>query len=209
MKPRPTPTARFVISIRPHPLFGGDPLDAHYLHVTSKGTYKTATRLESMDFFIDKKVDFAIVGKVPIQLGRNTLVEGPIGMATPGKYPPIYMLSDFAHLNSTLGNQINNFDAFLKANHNGYDNRINVNNLDEFTKATKAGYSDVNSDGYIDEYDLFLKYFDKNGDKAISKAEFTDPPPASSTTLIYSMPSTRSARRFHPATQPASATWTA
>ncbi len=167
--------ARFVIAIRPHPLFTGDPLDARTLHVTSTGTYKTATRIMSMDFFIDKKVNFAIVGKVPIQLGRNTLVEGPVGMATAGKYPPVYMLSDFAHLNSTLNAQITAFNAFLDANHKGYDNRIDVNDPDEFTKATKAGYVDTNGDGYIDEYDLFLKYYDTNGDKAISKAEFTDP----------------------------------
>jgi len=167
--------ARFVVAIRQHPLFGGDPLDARYIHVTSTGTYKNARRIMSMDFFIDKKVKFAIVGKVPIQLGRNTLVEGPVGMATPGKYPPIFMLSDFAHLNSTLNAQITSFNAFLDANHKGYDNRINVNDPDEFNKATQAGYADTNGDGYIDEYDLFLKYYDKNNDKAISKAEFTDP----------------------------------
>jgi hypothetical protein len=166
---------RFQISIRQHPTFAGDPLDARYLHVTSTGSYKNSSRKMSMDFLIDKKVNFAIVGKVPIQLGRNTLVEGPIGMATPGKYPPIYMLSDFRHLNSTLGTKIDNFNTFLEANHKGYDNRINVNDFDEYTKATNAGYTDYNGDSYIDEYDLFVKYYDKNGDKAITKAEFTDP----------------------------------
>lgn len=167
--------ATFAIQYRLHPLYAGDPLDARYLHVTSTGTYRGATRTLSMDFSIDKKVKFAIVGKVPIQLGRNTLVEGPIGMATPGKYPPLYMLSDFRHLDSTMAAWVDGFNAFLKANHKGYDNRVSALNSDEWTKAINAGYADTNDDGYIDEYDLFVRHFDKNSDGAITKAEFTDP----------------------------------
>ncbi len=167
--------ARFVISMTPHPLFAGDPLDARSLHVTSTGTYQGAKRVMSMDFTIDKKVKFAIVGKVPIQLGRNTIVEGNIAMGTSSKYPPIYMLSDFHDLDTTLGAQIDAFDAFLAANHKGYDSRIAKTNSDEWNKALAAGYTDYNGDGYMDEYDLFLKHYDTNGDKAISKEEFTDP----------------------------------
>ena len=167
--------ARFVVTYRLHPLSAGDALDSRYIRVTSTGTYKNSRRVMSLDFKIDKKVKFAIVGKVPIQLGRNTIVEGPVAMASANKYPPVYMLSDFHHLNSTLGTQIDNFNTFLENNHKGYDNRISVYNSDEMAKATAAGYSDVNGDSYIDEYDLFLKYYDTNHDKAISTAEFTDP----------------------------------
>src|SRR4029077_4270195 len=83
---------------------GQNPTDATYLIVTSVGTFKNASRTSSMQFKIDKKIKSAVVGKVPIQLGRNTIVEGPVAMATPNKYPPILMLSDFMHFDATLAN---------------------------------------------------------------------------------------------------------
>lgn len=168
-------SARYTITMRQHPLFVGDPADARYVRVTSTGTSGKAVRSISMDFKIDKKVKFAVVGKVEVQIGKNTLVEGNIGMATPSKFPPFISLSDFKHLTPTLDTSISNFEAFLKANHNGYDGRISVNNPTEYQAAQKAGYADVNGDGYIDEYDLFVKEFDKNGDHKVSAAEFTNP----------------------------------
>ena len=167
--------ARFVINVRPHPLFTGDPLDARYLRVTSTGTYRSISRSISMDFLLDKKIRYAMVGKVPIQLGRNVMVEGPIGMTVPGKYPPIYAISDFRSLNATLTNRLNSFDNFAKAIHRGYDNRISVSDPEEAPLAKDAGYADANGDNYIDEYDLFLDFFDKDKDKAITAKEFTDP----------------------------------
>ena len=59
----------FVITVQQHPLYVGDPLDSRYLRVTSTGTYKEASRSLHMDFKIDKKVKFAVVGKTRIQLG--------------------------------------------------------------------------------------------------------------------------------------------
>ena len=169
------PGARFVVRVRPHPLFPGDPLDARYLRVTSTGTYRGATRTISMDFTLDKKIKYAMVGKVPIQLGRNVMVEGPIGMTVPGKYPPIYALSDFRHLDPGLTSKIDAFNNFLKAMHNGYDNRVAVHDGEEFPLATERGFADTNGDNYIDEYDLFLAHFDRDKDKAISAGEFTNP----------------------------------
>jgi hypothetical protein len=161
--------AKFAVSVRL------DPDDARYLNVISTGTYRQATRSVSMRFKIDKKIRYAVVGKVPIQLGRNTIVEGPVAMATPGKYPPLLMLSDFMHFDETLSDQLEAWNTFLQGSHNGYDNRVNVNNPVENAAATAAGYSDVNGDAYIDEYDLFLARFDSNGDKAIDSSEFTNP----------------------------------
>jgi len=172
-----TVDGKFKLQFRQHPIGIGDPYDARYIRVTSIGTYGSTSKSVSMEFKIDKKVKFAIVGKVPIQIGRNTLVEGPIATTIPnfGKGPPIYMLSDFKHLTPALGSKIDAFNNFLQANHNGYDNRINVNNVDEAGKAVAAGYTDYSGDGFIDEYDLFLKEFDRDGDKKITKSEFTNP----------------------------------
>ncbi|HEY7115577.1 MAG TPA: hypothetical protein VH475_03265 [Tepidisphaeraceae bacterium] len=165
----------FALQIRQHPIGAGDAMDSTYIRVSSVGTYGAASKSVSVDFKIDKKVKFAIVGKVPIQIGRNTLVEGPIAMTSPNKFPPIMQLSDFRHLTPGLQTKIDAFNQFLENNHKGYDNRISVNNPDEYGKAAAAGYTDYNGDSFVDEYDLFLKEFDKNGDKAIDTGEFTNP----------------------------------
>ena len=171
---------RFTITIQQHPFSVTDPLDQRSIRVTSTGMVGIAQRSLSMDFTIDKKVKFAVIGKVEIQLGKNTLVEGSIAMGTPNKFPPFIALSDFKHLTSNLDTQIANFESWLKTNHQGYDGRVRVASA-EGTAAIAAGYTDVNGDGYIDEYDLFVKEFDANHDNVISKAEFTNP----STGLLY------------------------
>ena len=140
--------AKFAIAIEQ------DPADARILHVTSTGTCRGASRTASMEFRIDKKVKYAIVGKVPIQVGRNTMIDGPVAMTTAGKYPPIYTLSDFRHLTPALAGRIDAFNAFLKSSHAGYDNRVTVKNETEWDAAQRAGYPTANEDGWIDEYDL-------------------------------------------------------
>jgi len=168
-------SAAFSLRIQQHPFNLADPLDARFVRVTSTGTYRGSSRSMSMDFKIDKKVKFAVVGKVPIQIGRNTILEGPVAMATPSKYPPILQLTDFRHLNSTLATQIDQWGAFLKANHSGFDNRVSINNESEYALAVANGFDDHNADGAIDDYDLFLNRFDANNDRAISTAEFINP----------------------------------
>src|SRR3954469_18843990 len=80
---------RFQVDVTP------EPKDRTNLIVASTGKYKNSLRTISMKFHIDKKLKFAIAGKVPIQLGRNVVVEGPEAMTTSNRYPPMYSLSDF------------------------------------------------------------------------------------------------------------------
>lgn len=165
--------ASYVISVTQHPLDNSDPLDQRYLKVTSTATIGTVTRSVSCDFKIDKKIRFAVAGRVPIQIGRNTIIDGPMGMATAAKTPPYLMISDFAHLKSSLTTKVLAFQAYVEANHDGFDSRI-LADSSEGTAAINHGYTDTNDDGYIDEYDLFLAEFDSNHDKQITKAEFTN-----------------------------------
>ncbi len=161
----------FVITINQHPLDGGDPLDRRYLRVTSTGCQGQTRRAVFMDFKIDKKIKYAVIGKVPIQLGRNVLVEGPVAMATtlkPNNQSPIFSLSDFRDLNSSMRIRSDAFKNFLKNNYAGYDNRIAKTNATLFAAASSAGFADTNSDGHIDEFDLFLREFDSNADGAVS-----------------------------------------
>lgn len=168
----------FQIIFQQHPLNASDTLDARYLRVTSIGYYQNAQRSCRMDYKIDKKINFAVIGKVPIQIGRNVLVEGSICMgttATPSNQPPILSMSDFNNLTPDLTTAIAGFQQFLTNNYSGFDNRIGINDP-AYKKAVAAGYSDYDGDGYIDEYDLFLKEFDASGtNHAVTAAQFTDP----------------------------------
>jgi Tfp pilus assembly protein PilX len=164
--------ARFVISITQ------DPADARYLIVTSTGTYRGATRSVSMSFKIDKKINYAVAGKVPIQLGRNVMVEGSVVMTTtvkPSNQPPVLAISDFKNINSDITPQITAFQNLLKSAYSGYDNRIPTSDADLCATAAAAGFTDRNGDGFIDEYDVFLKVFDKNTDRIVTASEFTNP----------------------------------
>ena len=80
--------ARFTVTMRQHPTYSGDSLDARSIAIMTTGTCGLATRTISMDFTIDKKVKFAVIGKVEMQLGKNTLVEGNVAVGTPNYYPP-------------------------------------------------------------------------------------------------------------------------
>lgn len=162
-----------------------DATDPRNLIVTSTGRFGRATRSVQMTFTIDKKVKFAIVGRVPIQIGRNTIVEGNVAMAVPNKFPPILMLSDFMHFDPTLAAKLNQWNQHLRGStvvngvsvrhHNGYANRISVNNPIEYQLAVNAGYTDYNNDAFIDEYDIFLQHYDRDGDRRLSRSEFTNP----------------------------------
>ena len=106
-------------------------------------------------------------------------------MATPNKYPPVCMLSDFAHLTPALKTKIDELRHVPEGigTVSGKTSRTTTATTTASASttptssaaATAAGYKDNNGDGYIDEYDLFVKQYDTNSDKAITKAEFTNP----------------------------------
>ncbi|HZN65620.1 MAG TPA: hypothetical protein VFB66_09975 [Tepidisphaeraceae bacterium] len=174
--------ATFDITVRP--LSPMDGSDERFIRVTVEGRSYGTRRVASMDFEMKKQVSFAVVGKVPLQVGRNTIIDGPIAMTTPTKYPPIYVLSDFTHFHPGLKTKIQAFNAHLEGvgvwdgkvikNHDGFDNRISVNNAAEYALAKAKGYGDYNGDAWIDEYDLFLAEFDSNRDGQLAKTEFTN-----------------------------------
>ena len=182
----PVPTdhggATFTLLVRQ--LTPQDGSDARFIRVTSTGRYRGAVRTISMDFEIEKRAKFAVVGKVPLQFGRNTLVEGPVGMTT-NRLPPVLILSDLTHFSPALKSKIQAWNTYLRGsgsvdgrvirNHIGFDNRVSVNNAPEYQLATAAGFKDVNGDAYIDEYDLFQTEFDTNRDGMVTKQEFTNP----------------------------------
>lgn len=173
----------FALRIEKLPGYSTDPDDEdyrHFIRVTSTGIANAGSSREtrrsiSLTYTLDKKVRFAVIGRVPIQLGRNTIVEGPVAMATASKYPPLLALSDFRHLTPELTARVEEFDAFLKTHPGNWDNRVSVAESGDYNAALAAGFDDVNGDYYIDEYDLFVDAFDGDHDGAVTLAEFTNP----------------------------------
>lgn len=164
----------FQITVERHPLYAGDAYDGRYIRVTSRGTVGGIYRTVAATFKIDKRIPYAVVGRTRIQIGRNTLVDGAMGMATASLTPPYLLLSDFMHLDSNLTNQVRSWYTFIEANGDTYDSRVRIDSA-VGARAATAGYVDYNADGYYDDYDLFVRYYDRNNDKAISTAEFTNP----------------------------------
>jgi len=143
--------------------------------VTSVGEYLGITRTISMEFDLDKRIDYALVAMSRVMLGRNVIVEGPIGTRfgiesgelNSGFGIPLVMRSDFAGIDPVLLDvDIASFaDAILAYDVDG-DNRLRPNHP---TEASGVGGSLVDYDGdqYVTEMDLFLSRYDSNGDIAI------------------------------------------
>ena len=155
------------------------PLDATWVRVRVTATdglgEAAITRGIQMDFKIDKKIKFALLSKSRIMIGRNVMIEGPVGSRFDETHlqngHPVQMASDFRGLNSDLDDSLDNLLDWLKVNDSDGDNRLQVANTGETDGIADAASLDLSGDGYIDEFDFFLNQFDDNGDGRVSATE--------------------------------------
>ncbi len=147
-----------------------------YVRVTSIGYDGDISRTIQMDFRIAKKIEFAVVSPNRIMIGKNVLVDGPLGSRyglgsgelDSANGDPLVMRSDFYYLNASLDTQLNTlYDRILNYDVDG-DNRLRPDHPDESDGLT--GFSelvDYDGDEYVTDFDLFLKFYDTNGDKKV------------------------------------------
>jgi len=138
-------------------------------------TGKAITRSIQMDFKLDKKIRFAVLSKSRVMIGRNVMIQGPIGSRfeetdLPNGHP-VQMVSDFAGLDSTLDSSLNVFVNTLKTNDVNGDNRINLADSNETAGITSPEQYDKDGDGFIADFDFFLAKYDTNADKKVSAIE--------------------------------------
>lgn len=155
-----------------------DPTDGRILYVTSLGQSGNARRAVQMQFWISKEIPYSVIGRVPIQVGKNVLIDGSVAMMTTQysnttnpetgaggwTQPGVQVYSDFKYSSGQKAT-FQAFQDWMQANYtgglcNGLDNCISTkdpNNAALVTAAHAAGYDDLNGDGRIDEYDVFLK----------------------------------------------------
>lgn len=154
-----------------------------YVRVTSTGYDGDISRTIQMDFRIDKKIEFAILSPNRIMIGKNVIVQGPLGSRyglvagelTPANGDPLVMRSDFYYLDNSLNTQLDLLYGQVKDYDIDGDARLRPDHPDESDGLQgHAELVDYDGDEYVTDFDLFLKFYDANGDKKITlSSEFT------------------------------------
>ena len=143
--------------------------------VTSVGEADGISRTISMEFDLDKRIDYALVAMSRVMLGRNVMVEGPVGTRygiNGGELDanfgtPLVMQSDFYGIDPMLLDiDVSTLAALVLANDVDGDNRLRPGHPNEGV-GLGGSMQDYDGDQYVTEMDLFLSRFDSNGDIAV------------------------------------------
>lgn len=149
--------------------------DGRFVRVVSVGRDGALTRTLQMDFQIVKRLDAAIISPNRIMIGKNVHIDGPIGtrfgedvsdLEEPLGHP-IVMKSDFRHLDAELDGRIDALIAQIGLHDVNGDNRLRPGHPTEQDGLTEPYMVDANGDGYVDDYDLWMGFYDANEDGLI------------------------------------------
>ena len=146
--------------------------DGRFIRVTSQGVDGDITRTLSMEFEINKKIEFAVISPNRIMIGKNVRVEGPLGSRygivsgelDPVHGNPIIMRSDFYYLDPALDAVLDKFFAAVEEYDVVGDGRLRPNHPIESLGLTDPDLVDYTGDGYVTDFDLFMAHFDADGD---------------------------------------------
>lgn len=142
------------------------------------------TRTIMQDFRMVKRVEHAIIAPSKIMVGKNVMITGDLGCrynaVIHNDGDPLLMRSDFQGLSTVLDDKLDDLFAAIEAADIDGDNRLRVSHPTEGA-AIPAGttdyngdgqpddaFLDVTGDGFVDEFDVFIKQFDTNGDNRIT-----------------------------------------
>lgn len=178
----------FTATFTPHPIAGEDydsdyyarppysdmavsssnPLDARFIRVRVEAFDGTpgnrVHRSVSMDFQLVKRIEYAVLSRSRVMLGRNVMIEGRVGSTftetdlTNGH--PIQMVSDFRGLDPALDAKLDALlGSIIEDDQNG-DNRLSIHDSTEVADYANPEAFDIDGDGYITDFDFFLDHFD-------------------------------------------------
>lgn len=149
--------------------------DGRFIRVTSVGRDGVLTRTLQMDFQLVKRLDAAVISPNRIMVGKNVHIDGPIGtrfgedvadLEEPLGHP-IVMKSDFRHLDAELDARIEALIEQIGLHDVNGDNRLRPGHPTESDGLTEPYMVDANDDGFVDDYDLWLDFYDVNNDGMI------------------------------------------
>ncbi|MEM9345134.1 MAG: hypothetical protein AAGB26_00825 [Planctomycetota bacterium] len=178
----------FTATFTPHPIVGEDydsdyytrppysdmgissasPLDARFIRVSVEAYDGTpgnrVYRSVSMDFQLVKRIEYAVLSRSRVMIGRNVMVEGRVGSTFTetnlDNGHPIQIASDFYGLDATLDTQLDALlGSIIEDDQNG-DNRLSIHDSTEVADYANPSAFDTDGDGYITDFDFFLSHFD-------------------------------------------------
>jgi hypothetical protein len=142
------------------------------------------TRTISKDFRMAKRIEHSVISPNKIMIGKNVMIDGDLGSTytdlTFNFGDPMLMRSDFRHLDPDLDRRLDALNANIARWDIDNDNRMRVGHPDEGQGAgldldgdgtADESALDVNNDGYIDEFDLFLAFYDTNKDGRVALSD--------------------------------------
>ena len=147
--------------------------DGRFVRVTSEGVDTGIRRVVQMDFRLDKRIEYAVLGPNRIMIGKNVLVEGPIGSLygveteelAPENGDPLVLRSDFLDLDPALDASLSVLHQQLALYDADGDNRLRPNHpLEADGLVGHSELQDWDGNEYVDDFDLFLGVFDANAD---------------------------------------------
>jgi len=178
----------FTATLTPHPIVGEDydsdyytrppysdmavsssnPLDARFVRVSIEAydgiPGNRVHRSVSMDFQLVKRIEYAVLSRSRVMIGRNVMIEGRVGSTFSEtdliNGHPIQIASDFRGLDPDLDTQLDALlGSIIEDDQNG-DNRLSIHDSTEVSDYADPAAFDTDGDGYITEFDFFLTHFD-------------------------------------------------
>ncbi len=145
------------------------------VRVTSLGVDGEIRRTLSIEFEITKRIEYAVISPNRVMIGKNVLVEGPLGTRygteegelTVDNGDPLVMRSDFRYLSDDLTAKIDALGAAIEAYDADGDGRLRPTHPFESQGLSGSGFSDLDGDQFVDDFDLFLSEYDADGDGAV------------------------------------------
>jgi len=145
--------------------------------------YRPLSRTVQQDFRIVKRHEHAVLSPSRIMFGKNVSITGKIGArytdVAQENGHPVTIRSDFRGLDPVLDNKLQAFfDRLAESDIDG-DNRLRIGHAVEGAGippsqdfdgdgVVDAAYEDATGDGFLDELDIFINHFDKNGDRRVT-----------------------------------------
>ncbi len=151
--------------------------DGSGVRVTSKGIDEQVQRLVQMDFLLEKRIQYAVLGQSRIMIGKNVLVDGPIGALygtvagelDPDNGDPLVLRSDFYDLDAVPRDPVlDTFHGLVATDDADGDGRLRPDHPQEGASlGANPSLQDHDDDQYVDDFDLFLGVFDADADDMV------------------------------------------
>ena len=145
------------------------------VRVTSVGVDGEIQRTLTMEFSIGKRIEYAIISPNRVMIGKNVIVEGPLGTQygtnadelTAANGDPLVMRSDFRYLSDSLTAKVNALATAVAAYDSDGDGRLRPTHPTELQGLSGTSFQDLDRDEFIDDFDLFLSEYDFDGDAMV------------------------------------------